>query len=356
MTRRCSFIFATLFLGITFLSPAAALALPVEVLLLGDSITHGMVSGPEGMSLHCESGDCYAARIAEFLGPDYEVVNGGASGATSVDWTAEEPGIPFASVDGVVTTLFEGLAVPNLPADIVTIMLGVNDAVGLWEPTPVAPADYSTNIQTMITHLFELGAGEIILIKPTPAFPNDAMAQLRLRLYREALDDLCDVNEGVSCAPDPSDYLTEDDFEGTDVHPNAAGHEKIAISLAEAILAGSGEAPPCSDIDGDGVCDVNDLCPTAADPSNADSNDDGIGNACQCGDVTGDGFSDVSDAGFIQRAALGLANPPFIDLALCDVTGDGRCDVNDSGFILRRTMRKRIPPFVAKVCDPNPSL
>ena len=38
----------------------------------------------------------------------------------------------------------------------------------------------------------------------------------------------------------------------------------------------------CRDRDGDGVCDVDDDCPTVADPSQTDADADGVGDACAC--------------------------------------------------------------------------
>jgi hypothetical protein len=59
-----------------------------------------------------------------------------------------------------------------------------------------------------------------------------------------------------------------------------------------------------SDIDGDGVCDENDICPSAFDDMQLDSDGDGIGDACDnCPNVAnplqedgdGDGFGEVCD-------------------------------------------------------------
>jgi hypothetical protein len=49
----------------------------------------------------------------------------------------------------------------------------------------------------------------------------------------------------------------------------------------------------CIDTDNDGVCDVDDNCPTIANPQQGDADDDGIGDVCDtCTDSDGDGFGD----------------------------------------------------------------
>jgi len=51
---------------------------------------------------------------------------------------------------------------------------------------------------------------------------------------------------------------------------------------------------PCSDLDGDGVCDVLDNCPADYNPDQADLDGDGIGDACDT-DIDGDGVPNESD-------------------------------------------------------------
>jgi hypothetical protein len=48
---------------------------------------------------------------------------------------------------------------------------------------------------------------------------------------------LCSQRPNVVCGPDVYDLLGPADFDGCDVHPNAAGHRKIGEALA-ATLAG----------------------------------------------------------------------------------------------------------------------
>ncbi|MCB9451664.1 MAG: FHA domain-containing protein [Anaerolineaceae bacterium] len=52
------------------------------------------------------------------------------------------------------------------------------------------------------------------------------------------------------------------------------------IDNPNTIYAGQTICLPCSDADGDGVCDNVDNCPSVSNPDQADSNDDGIGDVC----------------------------------------------------------------------------
>jgi hypothetical protein len=110
--------------------------------------------------------------------------------------------------------------------------------------------------------------------------------------------------------------------------------------------------PDC-DLDDDGVLNIADNCPHAANPSQEDNggigNDppDGIGDACQCGDVTGDGKVNSGDATMITRKALGLSAPAFNVPCKCDVTdvsGD-TCNSADATMITRMALGLPAPLF-----------
>lgn len=240
--RTCGKIVLSPAVGVLLLSLIAiyappATALPSEVLLIGDSITEGGVSYPAGTDFTCRQGLCYAERLSEMLGSGYQITNAGVGGSTTVDWTRSTPAIPHVLVDGVPTTLFSGLAVPNLPSEIVLIMLGVNDALGFLESTPTLPSVYSENLDQMIARIFELGANQVILVGPSPLFAFDSSVQGRLNDYGSAVESLCATTVDVICGPDLRSLLTRSDFAGDDVHPNPAGHEKIAMALADSITS-----------------------------------------------------------------------------------------------------------------------
>jgi len=93
-----------------------------------------------------------------------------------------------------------------------------------------------------------------------------------------------------------------------------------------------GTQAPDRDSDGDDVPDSVDVCPTQADPQQADRDGNGVGDACECGDQNGDGNVDVSDIVAINQAIF----DPKLATSLCDANGDGLCNVQDIVAVNRR--------------------
>jgi hypothetical protein len=91
----------------------------------------------------------------------------------------------------------------------------------------------------------------------------------------------------------------------------------------------------CFDLDDDGLCDDEDLCPEVPG-DNTDTNLDGIGDVCQCGDVNGDGAANNDDVTEILLVLWGYSaySQPGNNWAICDLTGDGECDNADVTEIL----------------------
>jgi lysophospholipase L1-like esterase len=209
-------------------SPAAAA--PIRVLLIGDSITYGtgFVSGGAGPP--------YAELLASLLDGGYEVNNAGCGGASSLDWTLSLPGFACGGVGVLPDGLFVERALPHLPTEIASVMLGTNDAVGFFEPNPVSVEAYRYALDEIVTNLFAAGAGTAILMTPPDHIWPDSAVRARLLGYREQVLDICSETSGVVCGPDVFTLLDPElHFEGDNVHPNASGHAIIAQSLYETI-------------------------------------------------------------------------------------------------------------------------
>jgi lysophospholipase L1-like esterase len=210
--------------------PAAA-ANPISVLLVGDSITVGRVGGPPGRP--------YRLLLSDALGPDYALTHVACSGTSSLDWTISR-GNGYCPSGFSPPTLYQSRVRPRLPADIVTVMLGTNDAQGAGEPSPVTREDYAAALREIVGNLLADGAKRVVLMTPPPIpfpFSKDPKVQQRLAAYREEVLALCGATPGVVCGPDAFTLLDASDFFLTDVHPTVAGHRKIADALGEAIRA-----------------------------------------------------------------------------------------------------------------------
>jgi lysophospholipase L1-like esterase len=215
--------------GRTALAAAALLLLGAaggargRVLLLGDSITAGAVSGPSSRLLSGANGPGYASRLADALGPRVLVKNVGAGGTTSTSWLGQIESPEGASVSG----------------DLVVVLLGTNDA--LWPPghPPTERARFAANLRAIASGLGR-GFGVVMLLTPPPAPAANPNASpewtARLSGYREEVLLACAELERVVCGPDLFTLLDpRGDFHEGNIHPNAAGHAKIAAALAEAL-------------------------------------------------------------------------------------------------------------------------
>jgi lysophospholipase L1-like esterase len=206
-------------------------AAPVRVVLIGDSITYGTGFVSD------DAGPPYAELLTSSLGNGYEVMNAGCGGSSSLDWTLTLPGVLCGGVGVVTDGLFVERALPHLPAEIVSIMLGTNDAIGFFEPQPVPVVAYRLALDEIVSNVFAAGADVVILMTPPDHIWPDPAACDRLTGYRDEVVDICSKTSGVVCGPDVFTLLDPDlDFEGG-VHPNAYGHAMIAQSLYQTIVA-----------------------------------------------------------------------------------------------------------------------
>lgn len=212
------------------IAAASAEAEVRRVVLIGDSITYGVVAG--------EGGPPYAALLAERLGPAYEVVNAGCGGATSLDWTISRPSPICGGVGVLEEGLYEAQARPHLPADVATVLLGTNDAVGYLEPEPVGVEAYRAALNEIIWNLLLDGVDTVVLMTAPDRRWADPDVAARLGGYRERILAHCGEDPRVVCGPDLHRALdVHAHFEPGNVHPNAAGHHVIADALVDDIRA-----------------------------------------------------------------------------------------------------------------------
>ncbi len=168
--------------------------LPVDVLLVGDSITFGGFFVGDG-------GDGFEALLPDLLSEDFRVINAGCGGASSRDWFDVNEPVISRDHGWVDADVFETVVAPHLPVTIASILIGTNDAKGFDEPSPTLPIDYASAMDELIAELFDRGVDEIILMTP-PRFQNDFPATVRVSEYRDYLLEKCSSHEEIHCGPD----------------------------------------------------------------------------------------------------------------------------------------------------------
>jgi len=232
------------------LAARSAAATPIGVVLLGDSITAGRVSQPTGPP--------WAALLEDALGPDFSVANVACGGTSSLDWTLTRGNGLCGAMGFVGPTIYQARALPALPAQIVTVMLGTNDATGFFEPSRVPVATYRSAIDELVGDLLDDGADTVVLMTP-PAYTADPIALALLTGYRGEILDVCASTPGVVCGPDVFTLLGPSDFAPGNVHPNAQGHAEIAVAVEASIRELAAVPEP-----GTGVLVAGGLAPLAA--------------------------------------------------------------------------------------------
>lgn len=211
------------------LGARGAQALAIRTLLIGDSITAGTVGA---------GGTAYADLLAADLASSHELVNLGEGGTSSSSWLPGAPCFPFCSDPG---GLFANVLEPELPADVVTVLLGTNDAQGFLLPEGPSTAEaYEANLRELVDALFDGGATDVVLMTP-PRLSAAAALDVDdlLGSYADDVREICSELRAVSCGPDLFDLIDPGlDYAPNDnIHPNAAGHAKIASALGDTLLA-----------------------------------------------------------------------------------------------------------------------
>jgi lysophospholipase L1-like esterase len=200
----------------------------LKVLMIGDSITDGS-SG---------TGATYAAQLSKRLQGKHEILNVAVGGSTTRDWANRAPTMPYVDQ---ARGLFDAQVPALAPFDVVTVMLGTNDALGFFETAPLSADEYEASLSTLIQRLLELGASRVVLVSPPPYCEHPGLPEARARLhaYARRMRGLCARDTHLVCGPDPLRLVDPvRDYDGTKdcIHPLEAGHRKVADALA-AVLA-----------------------------------------------------------------------------------------------------------------------
>jgi lysophospholipase L1-like esterase len=220
--RRAGLVAAVLLLvGVT----TALWTTRTRLVVLGDSHVKGPQSRPQGSS--------FVEVLREELGWRYEVVAAGCPGSTTRDWTQDGPTLGCS-----MQNAYPELAQPRLPAEIVVILLGTNDAVGYLEERPLTPQVYAQAMQKLVRRVQRDGGQRILLLGPPPNPLLRKRGLQRLRQYPKALAELAEKEPDVYMGPDLQEFINfEEHFGGRRIHMNGVGHRLIGERLAVYVRA-----------------------------------------------------------------------------------------------------------------------
>ena len=192
---------------------------PLNWVITGDSITHGLV--------HTQGGRSYAEHLHELIR--------GELGRTR---------------DAVINTAISGHRITDIlgdwdrrvaswQPDIVTLMIGTNDmATGPGQVT-VEPAEFAASLREFVTRARSAGTIVVLQTPPSIDIPN-APGRERIIAFADAVREVA-TSEDVILVDQHARFtelgnggvpwgMMNDPF-----HPNAAGHAALALELANAL-------------------------------------------------------------------------------------------------------------------------
>ncbi len=189
---------------------------PLNWVITGDSITHGLV--------HTQGGRSYAEHLHELIR--------GELGRTR---------------DAVINTAISGHRIPDILGDferrvsswnpsVVTLMIGTNDMSTQAGSPLVEPSEFGASLREFVGRVRELGAIPVLQTPPSIDTPN-APGRERLQEFADAVRDAAAAEDVILV--DQHARFTELGNGGVPwglmndpFHPNAAGHASLALELA----------------------------------------------------------------------------------------------------------------------------
>lgn len=192
---------------------------PLNWVITGDSITHGLV--------HTQGGRSYPEHLHELIR--------GELGRTR---------------DAVINTAISGHRLTDILGDwdrrvaswrpdIVTLMIGTNDMATAPGQVTVAPSDFAASLREFVTRARAAGAIVVLQTPPSIDVPN-APGRERIVEFADAVREVA-ASEDVILGDQHARFtelgnggvpwgMMNDPF-----HPNAAGHAALALELANTL-------------------------------------------------------------------------------------------------------------------------
>lgn len=204
------------------------------LLLFGDSNTHGTMPMPDlDFSGRYSRDERWAGRLARML-PDWEVINEGHPGRT----TLHDDPVEGAHRNGM--TVLPALLETHRPVDAVLIMLGTND---LKERFSVNAGDIAQSLERIILFIRSFGVGPdgtapgILLVAPPPIVEVGCLADFfagGAAKSRQLADRIARVADRTGVAfMDAGSLVAVSAVDG--IHYDAPANEILATAFAAAI-------------------------------------------------------------------------------------------------------------------------
>ncbi|WP_137111024.1 SGNH/GDSL hydrolase family protein [Rhodobacter sp. SY28-1] len=207
-----------------------------SLLLLGDSNTHGtMPLADLGMSDRFGRDERWPGRLRKLL-PDWEVIEEGHPGRTSVH---DDP-VEGAHRNGL--TVLPALLESHRPLDVVAVMLGTND---LKERFSVNATDIALSLERLVRVILGSGAGPgqgapgVLLICPPPIIEVGCLAGMFAGGAAKSQALAAEVRKAAARVGvpflDAGEVVTVSPIDG--IHYDAEANPALAGAVAAAIRA-----------------------------------------------------------------------------------------------------------------------